>query len=58
MTADGGRLAGQGELGGVWEWTSTPLARHEGFEPMPLYPQYTGKTLAFPGSDNLANDEL
>lgn len=41
VTADGGSLAGQGGMGGVWEWTSTPLAEHEGFEPMALYPGYT-----------------
>ncbi|KAJ0360325.1 hypothetical protein COL154_007583 [Colletotrichum chrysophilum] len=51
VTANGGRLAGQGELGGVWEWTSTPLARHEGFEPMPLYPQYTADF--FDGKHNI-----
>jgi L-histidine Nalpha-methyltransferase / hercynylcysteine S-oxide synthase len=37
------RLAGQSELGGVWEWTSSPLAKYDGFEPMVLYPGYTGK---------------
>ncbi|KAL5920168.1 Ergothioneine biosynthesis protein 1 [Pyricularia oryzae] len=41
VTADGGRLAGQSQMGGVWEWTSSPLRRHEGFEPMSLYPNYT-----------------
>ncbi|EFQ30701.1 uncharacterized protein GLRG_05845 [Colletotrichum graminicola M1.001] len=51
VTANGGRLAGQGELGGVWEWTSSPLARHEGFEPMPLYPQYTSDF--FDGKHNI-----
>lgn len=45
MTAHGDRLAGQAELGGVWEWTSSALARHEGFEPMELYPAYTGESL-------------
>ncbi|KAI0478799.1 hypothetical protein GGR56DRAFT_342530 [Xylariaceae sp. FL0804] len=35
-------LAGQAEMGGVWEWTSSPLRKHEGFEPMALYPNYTG----------------
>lgn len=30
-------------MGGVWEWTSSVLQKHEGFEPMPLYPNYTGK---------------
>ncbi|KAI1437191.1 DUF323 domain protein [Xylaria sp. CBS 124048] len=41
VTSRGDRLAGQSELGGVWEWTSSPLRKHEGFEPMPLYPLYT-----------------
>jgi formylglycine-generating enzyme required for sulfatase activity len=36
------KLAGQGETGGVWEWTSSVLEKHEGFEPMELYPGYTG----------------
>jgi formylglycine-generating enzyme required for sulfatase activity len=47
VTAMGDRLAGQSELGGVWEWTSTPLRKFEGFEPLSLYPGYTGK---FPDS--------
>ncbi|KIW59988.1 hypothetical protein, variant [Exophiala xenobiotica] len=34
-------LRGQADLGGLWEWTSTPLAPHEGFKPMDLYPGYT-----------------
>ena len=38
----GGELCGQSDLGGVWEWTSTVLEKHEGFEPMELYPGYTG----------------
>ncbi|KAL5344274.1 hypothetical protein ACLOAV_010778 [Pseudogymnoascus australis] len=41
VTADGNKLSGQGELGGVWEWTKSVLERHEGFEPMRLYPAYT-----------------
>lgn len=41
VTGRGNRLAGQAEMGGVWEWTSSPLARHEGFEPISLYPGYT-----------------
>jgi L-histidine Nalpha-methyltransferase / hercynylcysteine S-oxide synthase len=36
------KLTGQAETGGVWEWTSTVLEKHEGFEPMRLYPGYTG----------------
>ncbi|PLB51077.1 hypothetical protein P170DRAFT_354337 [Aspergillus steynii IBT 23096] len=38
---DGNRLAGQGQLGGVWEWCSTALAPHEGFKAMDIYPGYT-----------------
>ncbi|CAK7266931.1 Ergothioneine biosynthesis protein 1 [Sporothrix epigloea] len=41
VTACGNRLAGQSEMGGVWEWTSTPLRAHVQFEPMKLYPGYT-----------------
>ncbi|KAF2203187.1 hypothetical protein GQ43DRAFT_367436 [Delitschia confertaspora ATCC 74209] len=37
----GGSLSGQGDLGGVWEWTSTVLEKHKGFEAMVLYPGYT-----------------
>lgn len=35
-------LAGLSGLGGVWEWTSTPLEKHDGFEAMEEYPAYTG----------------
>jgi formylglycine-generating enzyme required for sulfatase activity len=42
VTGNGNTLAGQSGMGGLWEWTSSPLAEHEGFEPMPLYPAYTG----------------
>lgn len=42
VAANGNKLAGQGELGGVWEWTSSVLEKHKGFQPMPLYPAYTG----------------
>lgn len=41
VTQNGNRLAGQSGMGGVWEWTSTVLDKHEGFEAMPLYPGYT-----------------
>ncbi|KAI0111967.1 C-type lectin protein [Daldinia grandis] len=41
VTARGNRLAGQAEMGGVWEWTSSPLRPHEGFQPLALYPGYT-----------------
>lgn len=38
----GGKLCGQSDNGGVWEWTSSVLERHDGFEPMDGYPGYTG----------------
>jgi len=43
VTQNGGNLSGQGGMGGVWEWTSSVLKRHEGFEAMGLYPAYTGR---------------
>ena len=43
VTQNGGNLSGQGEIGGVWEWTSSVLEKHEGFEAMGLYPGYTGE---------------
>ena len=42
VTQNGGRLSGRGDMGGVWEWTSSVLERHEGFKPMKIYPAYTG----------------
>lgn len=39
----GDHLAGQGELGGVWEWTSTAFMPHEGFQAMEIYPGYSCK---------------
>ena len=44
VTQNGNKLAGQGGIGGLWEWTSSPLEKHEGFEPMDLYPAYTSKS--------------
>ncbi|KAK4191955.1 hypothetical protein QBC35DRAFT_470231 [Podospora australis] len=41
VTNRGGSLAGQAEMGGVWEWTSSVLRQWEGFKPMELYPGYT-----------------
>ncbi|KAL9104046.1 MAG: hypothetical protein Q9163_000943 [Psora crenata] len=38
----GRELCGRGGLGGVWEWTSSVLERHDGFEAGKLYPAYTG----------------
>lgn len=43
VTDKGNKLCGQSDLGGVWEWTSTVLEQHQGFQPMELYPGYTGK---------------
>jgi len=43
ITQNGNALSGQGQMGGVWEWTSSVLEKHDGFEPMNLYPAYTGK---------------
>ncbi|PVH94617.1 hypothetical protein DM02DRAFT_692683 [Periconia macrospinosa] len=37
----GNKLCGQSDLGGAWEWTSSVLEKHEGFEAMPEYPGYT-----------------
>lgn len=44
VTQSGGKLAGLSEMGGLWEWTSSPLKRVEGFEPMKLYPAYSGSS--------------
>lgn len=41
VTDKGNKLCGQGDTGGVWEWTSTPLSKQPGFEPMPLYEAYS-----------------
>ncbi|GAB1318688.1 Ergothioneine biosynthesis protein 1 [Madurella fahalii] len=41
VTGKGNSLAGQSEMGGVWEWTSSVLRPWDGFEPMALYPGYT-----------------
>ncbi|KAK7538111.1 histidine-specific methyltransferase [Phyllosticta citribraziliensis] len=41
VTARGHRLAGQGDMGGAWEWTSTALAAHAGFAASAAYPGYT-----------------
>ncbi len=43
VTQNGKKLSGQGDMGGVWEWTSSPLEKHDGFKAMDLYPAYTGK---------------
>ncbi|KAH8696526.1 putative N-methyltransferase [Talaromyces proteolyticus] len=51
ITPNGDKLAGQSELGGVWEWTSTPLSQHDGFEAMEIYPGYTSDF--FDGKHNI-----
>jgi formylglycine-generating enzyme required for sulfatase activity len=45
VTPNGDKLAGQGDMGGVWEWTSSPLLPHEGFKAMEIYPGYTCELL-------------
>jgi formylglycine-generating enzyme required for sulfatase activity len=45
VTQNGGKLAGQGDMGGLWEWTSSALEKQDGFEPMQLYPAYSSKLL-------------
>ncbi|KAF2121345.1 C-type lectin protein [Lophiotrema nucula] len=47
----GGQLCGQADLGGVWEWTSSVLEKHEGFRAMELYPLYTADF--FDGKHNI-----
>ncbi|KAL2066365.1 hypothetical protein VTL71DRAFT_2436 [Oculimacula yallundae] len=51
ITANGNKLGGQADMGGVWEWTSSSLEKHEGFEPMKLYPAYTADF--FDGKHNI-----
>jgi len=46
VTRDGDKLAGQGDMGGLWEWTSSALEKQDGFEPMKLYPAYSSELLA------------
>jgi len=48
----GGKLCGQSDLGGVWEWTSSVLEKHDGFVPMEVYPGYTADF--FDGKHNIA----
>ncbi|KAL8658833.1 MAG: hypothetical protein Q9226_000766 [Calogaya cf. arnoldii] len=51
VTQLGNKLCGRGELGGVWEWTSSRLEKHDGFEPMAEYPGYTADF--FDGKHNM-----
>lgn len=55
VTQNGDQLSGQGNMGGVWEWTSSALERHEGFEPMELYPAYTGLVSLVPYTAKIAS---
>ena len=43
VTQNGRKLCGLAEMGGLWEWTSSALEKVEGFEPMKLYPAYSGE---------------
>ncbi|KAI5239406.1 hypothetical protein E4T43_06782 [Aureobasidium subglaciale] len=51
VSQHGNKLAGQSEMGGVWEWTSSVLEKQEGFEAMPLYPGYAADF--FDGKHNI-----
>ncbi|KAG6003635.1 Ergothioneine biosynthesis protein 1 [Claviceps maximensis] len=51
VTSKGTALAGQSSMGGVWEWTSSVLRPHEGFQPTGLYPAYTADF--FDGKHNI-----
>ncbi|EFR02392.1 meiotically up-regulated 158 protein [Nannizzia gypsea CBS 118893] len=51
VTQNGDKLSGQGNFGGVWEWTSSTLETHDGFKAMDLYPAYTADF--FDGKHNI-----
>ncbi|EZG03293.1 hypothetical protein H106_06780 [Trichophyton rubrum CBS 735.88] len=51
VTQNGNKLSGQGNFGGLWEWTSSTLEAHDGFKPMDLYPAYTADF--FDGKHNI-----
>ncbi|KAL8997597.1 MAG: hypothetical protein Q9169_003144 [Polycauliona sp. 2 TL-2023] len=51
VTHMGKKLCGRGELGGVWEWTSSTLEEHDGFVAMDEYPGYTADF--FDGKHNM-----
>ncbi|KAL4932946.1 DUF323 domain protein [Aspergillus undulatus] len=51
VVQNGDKLAGHAEFGGVWEWTSSPLAEHDGFKAMEIYPGYTSDF--FDGKHNI-----
>lgn len=41
ITGQGSSICGQAKMGGVWEWTSSNLEPHDGFEPMSMYPNFS-----------------
>jgi L-histidine Nalpha-methyltransferase / hercynylcysteine S-oxide synthase len=43
VTQNGNKLCGLAEMGGLWEWTSSPLEKINGFEPMKMYPAFSGE---------------
>jgi L-histidine Nalpha-methyltransferase / hercynylcysteine S-oxide synthase len=51
VTDKGSKLCGQGDVGGLWEWTSTLLAPFDGYKPMDLYPGYSADF--FDGKHNI-----
>lgn len=51
VAQSGNRLCGRGEMGGVWEWTSSVLEEQEGFVAMDSYPGYTADF--FDGKHNI-----
>lgn len=57
VTQNGGKLSGQGEMGGLWEWTSSALEKYDGFKPMKLYPAYSGEySLSISDGENKSAD--
>ena len=58
VTQDGDKLAGQGDMGGLWEWTSSALEKQDGFEPMKLYPAYSSKLLAVDNISTLQGADM
>lgn len=49
VTQNGNKLCGLAEMGGLWEWTSSALEKVKGFEPMKLYPAYSGQQTCIDG---------
>ena len=34
-------------MGGLWEWTGSVLEKNDGYEPMKMYPAYSGMLKCF-----------